>query len=106
MPAPLRALVCGVGLWLACVTSCTSPGDLCSTDGDCRSGLVCARPVVDGGPAAAGVCTHAASGPGGFCRESGDCAAGLQCSNELSSPVKLRDGQCVPVPPDDGGTQD
>jgi hypothetical protein len=90
----VTAVVAG-GLMFA--ATCTSPGDSCRSDSDCRGDLVCARPAVDGGPAETGACTHKAAGPGEFCRVVDDCAEGLFCSNELPSPVKRLDGSCVPL---------
>jgi hypothetical protein len=76
---------------------CSSPGDACRSDSDCGGDLICAKPEVDGGPAESGACTHHPAGPGAFCRVGDDCARGLFCSNELPSPTKRLDGNCIPL---------
>lgn len=99
--------LCGLGLLLGCSGR---SGMACQDHRDCRTGLICNRPVLDSGQAAFGVCEPGRHGVGEVCQWSAECAPAYLCSNEVGQYTDdRRHGICIDrpaVPVADAGAAD
>ena len=110
MTARLLAALAGVGAVVLLAWGCDSTtGMYCQKDGDCRSGLICAKApssALDGGrnlpngidgAEVFGVCEPARRGVGETCLWTSECQGPLFCSNEVGQFLDdQRHGTCQP----------
>lgn len=78
-------------------------GMFCQQDSDCRTGLICVKPVPTGATSdggSFGICEPARRGQGEVCLWGSECQMPLVCSNTLGQYTgDGRHGRCLMPPP-------